>query len=247
MKKWFAYGAIFLVIYMVFLLITLPARLIVANIELPKGVDLYGVSGTVWTMKIGQVRIQDTYLVDVNVETQPLSLLTLDPAFDVAFGSAISSEPEGKLTISGLLSQPKLTDVSVNVEADLIAKQMPLPLPIDAHNYVNISLSEYVVGAPVCQVASGRVLWDGARITALDETVRLGQLAANIGCEQGALALEIDPKNDLGLSFTAYVRSSNKVSGNGYLKPGAKFPENMKPILSFLGDTDREGRYRLSF
>lgn len=247
MKKWFASAAIFLLVYLVFLMATLPARLIVANVELPKGVELYGISGTVWSMNIEQVHVQDIRLVDVNVKTQVFSLLTLDPALNVVFGNAISSDPEGSLTVSGLMAQLTLSDVSVNVEADLIASQLALPLPIDAHNYINLSLTEFVVGAPVCHIANGRILWDKARVTALDESVKLGKLAAKVACEQGALAIEIEPKNDLGLTFVAYVRSSKKVSGNGYLKPGAKFPEEMKPILSFLGETDREGRYRLSF
>jgi len=37
------------------------------------------------------------------------------------------------------------------------------------------------------------------------------------------------------------------MSGNGFLKPGAKFPKVLNDVLPFLGKKDNQGRYRLSF
>ncbi len=247
MKKWFAYGAIFLSAYLVFLIATLPASFIVANISLPKAIKLQGVSGTAWQMEVKRVMYADEVIEDVKVTTSALSLLTLDPELTVSFGDALSTEPEGQLQLSGLLSQVTAKNVSINFPASLVAEQMPLPIPMDVHNYVSLTMESYVVGAPICQQAIGHVFWDKASISALDETVKFGKLSAQISCEQGALAITVDPKNDLGLSFTAYVRNKGNVSGSGYLKPAANFPEKIKPLLSFLGTTDKEGRYRLKF
>jgi general secretion pathway protein N len=40
---------------------------------------------------------------------------------------------------------------------------------------------------------------------------------------------------------------SGRVSGNGFLKPGAKFPPELINALPFLGRKDNQGRYRLFF
>jgi general secretion pathway protein N len=122
-----------------------------------------------------------------------------------------------------------------------------LPIPMEAHDFIDLSIREFVMGKPICQQLSGTLLWKKAAVTALSEKVKLGRLSADLSCETGALAIAVSPKNDLGLTFTAYVHSMQKASGDGFLKPGNKFPTAMEPLLSFLGKTDNQGRYRLNF
>ena len=98
----------------------------------------------------------------------------------------------------------------------------------------------------MCHEVQGNINWPKGKINAFNEDIRLGTLKARLGCEQGALTLTVDEKNDLGLSYTAYMRQVGKVTGNGYLTPGDKFPEKIKPALGFLGKPDNQGRYRLS-
>ncbi len=247
MKKWFAYGASFLLCYVIFLLCTLPASFIVAKVTLPKNIDLQGVSGTVWNMSASKVYIDKTQLEKVHASVGFWSLFTLNPEVDISFGDALLPGPEGQLTVSNLFADIKAEDVNITVAANAIAKKMPMIVPLSAHDFVTLEMDEYTIGKPLCKVAKGKVSWRKASITALDETVKLGSLSANLLCDKGVLVVEVDPKNDLGLTFSAYVRDNGKVSGNGYLKPAAKFPEQVKPLLSFLGKTDSQGRYRLSF
>ena len=247
MKKWFAYGAIFLLSYIVFLLATLPANFILTKVDLPKNIKVTGISGTVWDMSAKKVTYDKVRLQKVNVELSFWSLLTLDPELAIRFGDAVLPGPEGQLRVSSLLGDIVARDVDINVAADTIAQQLPMIVPMNAQNYVQLTMSEFQLGKPICQIAKGKVNWPKASITALDETVKLGKLSAKLSCDKGALVADIEPKNDLGLTFSAYVNGLGKVSGNGYLKPGAKFPEKIKPLLSFIGKADKQGRYRLSF
>ncbi len=246
MKKWFAFGAIFLSVYLVFVIAAMPANFVLGYVKLPKTMALNGIKGTIWQMNIDELIHPKVTVDKIDAQLSFWSLFTLNPSIKLTFGDDFSAGPSGNLTVSGLLSDITITDADLVVSADAIAQQMPLPVPLVASGDVKLTIEEFVVGKPICQLANGKVSWQKSSVSALNETVTLGNLAAKLSCQQGALAVTIDDKNDLGLSFVAYVRFRG-VSGNGHLKPGAKFPENLKLALPFLGKPDNQGRYRLSF
>jgi len=247
MKKWFAYGAIFLCTYLVFLIATMPATWVTSFINLPKNSQVSELSGSVWQSYAKQVRVDDVEINNVSSELSVLSLLTLDPKVNLSFGGALVSGPEGKLTVSQLFDQIKVTDLDISLAANQITEKLNLAIPIEGHNSIDVKVNEFIVGKPVCEQMSGSIKWQKASVTALSETVKLGALSAELACEKGALTITVAPKNDLGLTFTAYLRNMNKATGNGFLKPGANFPKEIKPILSFIGKADNQGRYRLNF
>ncbi len=246
MKKWFAFGAIFLSVYLAFVLVAMPANFVLSYVKLPKNIVLHGVKGTVWQMNIDEVVHPKVSLEKVQASLSFWSLFTLNPSIELEFGDEFSIGPTGQLSVSGLLADITITDANIRVSADAIAQQLTLPMPVVASGDVNLSIETFVIGKPICQVTTGNISWKKTSLSALNETVKLGDLAAKLSCEQGALALTIDEKNDLGLSFVTYVRSRG-VSGNGHLIPGKKFPEKLKAVLPFLGKPDDQGRYRLSF
>jgi general secretion pathway protein N len=246
MKEWFAYGAVFLSAYLFFVVVTLPAKVVLGYVTLPKNVVLQGVSGSVWQTKITEVSYKKVSLHQVTASLNFWSLFTLDPTLKVNFGDALLAGPEGILTVSGLLAQLTITHGEVLISANDIAQQLTLPIPLIAAGNVKIKLDEFILGKPICQQALGRIAWHKAGVTAFDQRIALGTISADMSCQQGALALAIDPKNNLGLTFTAYVRSKG-ASGTGFLKPGKKFPATLQSVLPFLGKADNQGRYRLNF
>lgn len=249
MKKYFAYTGIFLVAYLVFVLATLPAQFVVSKLTLPKNVGIYGVSGTIWQANIEQVVITNTQIQKVNSSLSFWSLFTLSPQVDLTFGDAMLPGPEGKLTLTASTSELMLNDVDVLIPANTIAQQIALPLPVTAKGNVEMQLAALAISlgdSMQCTQASGQLNWLRAGVIALEQNIKLGKLAADIGCEQGAIAVNLEPKNDLGLTFSAYIRDKGKISGQGHLKPGAKFPEQLKSALPFLGKADNQGRYRIN-
>ncbi|TWX55229.1 type II secretion system protein N [Colwellia hornerae] len=247
MKKWFAYGAMFFSLYFIFLIATMPAAWVVSFINLPKNSQVSELSGTVWQSYAKQVRIDDVDINNVSSELSFLSLLMLDPTIKLVFGGPLVSGPEGKLTASQLLKQIKITDVDITVAAHQISEKLNLAIPLQAHNLIELSVDEFMLGKPICQLMKGSIKWKKASITALSETVSLGALSAEVACEKGALTFIIAPENDLGLTFTAYLHHMTRASGSGHLKPSANFPEKLKPLLPFIGKADNQGRYRLNF
>ncbi len=251
MKKWFAVIAIFLSSYVVFLVATMPLALLINNIELPKSIYIDTVSGSIWQGEIAQVSVSNNQVQKIRTELSFWSLLSLSPRVIVSFGDATSAGAEGKFTLTVSSSKLQLNDVELFVSANDIAKQLPLPIPVTAQGNIELSLTELILDRSeklVCQQAQGQVSWIRSGVVALDNNIKLGKIRAKLDCEQGDLIAKILPKNNLGLSFTTRLSLANqKASGQGYLKPGAKFPAQLKSALSFLGRPDNQGRYPLRF
>jgi len=246
MKKKFAIPAIFLSVYLAFVIAATPANIVFSYVPLPSGISVNGVKGTIWQMSIDELVHPQLTISKIEANLSFWSLFTLDPKILLEFGDTFTDTPSGRLTVSGLFADVSVEDATIHISANYIAQQMPLPIPLNASGEVNLVIEKFVVGKPICQLTQGDVLWPSASVSALNETVSLGSLAAKLSCEQGALAVVIDEKNDLGVSFTAYIRSKG-VSGSGHLKPTRNFPEKLQAVLPFLGKPDNQGRYRLSF
>jgi len=250
MKKKFVVGLVFLMAYFVFLIATLPATVLFNQVSLPKNLSLSGISGSVWKTKVEQVAVGETVIKQVETELGFLSLLSLAPTLPVTFGDPLLSGPEGELDITFSKGVIEIDNLRLLLKANDIAQQLTLPLPVTAKGDVEINLSHAAINiedSNKCIAADGMVTWSKAGVLALEESISLGRFNAKIGCEDGVLALLLSPENNLGLTFSAYVRQGGGVSGNGFLKPGNDFPKALSNTLPFLGRKDSQGRYRLSF
>ncbi|OUR78879.1 general secretion pathway protein GspN [Colwellia psychrerythraea] len=251
MKKWFAFTAIFLSSYIAFLVANTPLALVINNIQLPKDIALQGVSGSIWQGEIVRVTVNNNAIERVKTTVSFWSLFSLSPSIQVAFGDAMLSGPEGKLNLTVSSEQLALTEVELFISANDIAKQLPLPIPLSAQGNVELFLSELVIvtgNQLSCLKAQGDVSWSRAGVVALEQNIKLGKFSAEISCNKGNLVTKVSPKNNLGLSFDGVLSlATQKVSGNGYLKPGAKFPSQLRSALSFIGRPDNQGRYALRF
>jgi general secretion pathway protein N len=250
MKKKFTIASIFILLYIGFLIATLPTSLVLNQLSLPKNITIFGVSGSIWNTDIAQVTIEQNPIQKVNAKLSFWSLFTLAPKVAITFGDSFTVGPEGELKLVLSTDKAIVNDLTVLMKANDIAQQINLPIPMTAKGDVEL----IVVNAELdlsnnnqCIAITGNASWSTAGVVALEQNVKLGNLTADISCDKGTLAVVISPKNDLGLTFTAYLSPKGKLSGNGYLKPGAKFPQELNDTLSFLGRKDRQGRYRLEF
>ncbi|MBL4899797.1 MAG: type II secretion system protein N [Colwellia sp.] len=250
MKKKFAIGVVFLMAYLGFLVATLPVTVLFNQISLPKNISLSGVSGSVWQTNIEQVIVDKTVINKIQTELGFWSLFTLAPTLPVTFGDPLLKGPEGELEITFSQGIVEIDNLRLLLKANEVAQQLTLPLPVTALGDVEINIYHAAIDLDdqnKCIAADGMVTWSKAGVIALEENIQLGHFNAKIVCEEGALALILSPENNLGLTFSAYVRQGGRVSGNGFLKPGAKFPQVLSSTLPFLGRKDSQGRYRLSF
>jgi len=253
MKKWFLYTAVFFTSYIVFMVASLPITTVLPYVNLPQNVQIIGASGTIWDANVKQLNIRKNNnksisINKINVKPKISSLLTFDPAITLYFGSPSLAGPVGHLTLNHLLGNDlNITNAQISLPAQDISEQITLPIAVDAFGQVSLKLTTYSLGKPLCNQVNGVVTWPKAALSAFEQTAELGNLSAKLSCEKGVLVATIDPNNKLGLSFNAYIRNSNNISGNGYLKPSAEFPQSLRQALPFLGKQDRQGRYRLGF
>ena len=247
MTKWFVGTVVFFLVYLFFMVTLIPAQWVVNQISLPKNVMLQGVEGSIWKGRIQRVVLDGYTINKVNTEVNLLALIMFNPTVDATFGGALVNGPEGKATVSHLLGDIELNDAEISVSANDIAQQLPLPIPLTAQKFIDINISQFVMGQPLCQQLSGDIQWNKAAIKALDQKVNLGTLSGELTCDKGRVKFTVNPKNDLGLTFDAYVQSPERISGSGYLKPGKNFPAVLKEGLPFIGNADNKGRYKLNF
>lgn len=246
MKSKFTIAAFFLAVYVFFLVAMLPANWLLAKIQLPEDVLLVDVQGSIWQTTIKQVVVDDIVIDDVKSSLSPFSLILLNPSVEVSFGNTLVNGPQGYLTVSGFFSDVNISDAVITLPADMVAAELDLAVDVIAHEQLKIDINDFTVGAPVCSELAGNLFWQNAAVTALDERVSLGSLSAKLSCDKGELVANVEPKNNLGLSYRARLKADGEFTGSGYLKPGANFPSQLREVLSFLGSADQQGRYRLS-
>lgn len=246
MKKVISYSLIFLVTYVIFVVATMPAQFVLNQVTVPKTMNVSGVSGSIWQANIKHVSTKTIEVHDIEAKLSVFSLLTLSPSFDITLGDPLKHGPEGYLTLKVSEESLEVSDANINIAVSDILKNARLPIDVKAKGFIELDIETFSAGKPICQSLKGKAKWAQAKVKAFDQSVTLGTLKADLTCEKGALVLTIDDKNDLGLSYTAYMRKVGKFTGDGFLKPGDKFPENVKPALSFIGKPDSQGRYRLS-
>jgi general secretion pathway protein N len=251
MKKWFVFSVIFLSSYLLFLVASTPLLLVTNNIELPKNIQVSGVYGTIWQGEIDKITVNNVEVKDLSSTLSFWSLITFSPTIEVRFGDAISSGPEGKFTLTVSSDALTLSDATLFMAANEVASQLPLPIPVSAMGNVELTVDELSLNLNdkiTCQQASGQVSWLRSSVIALDNTIKLGNINADLSCEKGDLFAKVNPKNNLGLTFTAQLElASQQANGQGYIKPGSKFPEALKPAMAFIGRADQQGRYQLKF
>ncbi|MBL4910433.1 MAG: type II secretion system protein N [Alteromonadaceae bacterium] len=252
MKKWFLYAAVFFVSYIIFMVATLPVNRALSYVSLPKNIQLVAVTGSMWDIKVKQVIIRATnnkriLINNINIRLSVSSLLLFDPSVAVSFGGHSLSGPKGQLTANHLLNDISISDAKIALDAAEVIAQLSLPIAVEAFGKMSLNLQDYTLGKPLCKSAKGTITWPKAALAAFEQTAELGTLKAKLSCEKGVLVASVEPKNNLGLTFTTYIRSSKHISGNGYLKPTGKFPPALTQVLPFLGKPDRNGRYRLNF
>lgn len=245
MKKVVGTVVSFIAVYIVFLVVTAPASLLVQWGDIPKNVHVGEVTGSIWSPKVASIDVQGVRIEQLDANLSPLSLLTLSPSVDATFGGSLSDGPSGNAELSVSGNTVTLTDTNIELPASLIAPHIQSPIPVDAFGLVNMTLNELDYQNGQCSVADGKVKWQRASVSALEQEIDLGDLSGALSCEEQLITLTILPDNNLGLSFKAQLTQQGRLTGTGFIKPGAKFPRQLKDALMFLGKPDNQGRYRI--
>lgn len=249
MKQWINRIIWGLFFYLIFLIATLPAYLLVSRIELGNQVKLGNVSGTIWSGQIDQVKIDKTILKNVRWDYNFSQLLTAQLAVDLTFGHARKIlEPQGSAQLRYGLNGPSLADAKVKLPADLIVQQLEMPFKVQASGLVEANIAQAQLGEPVCHSLVGDIDWKLAGVNAMKTSFDYGDISAKLSCDNGAVVAQVKGNPELlVLDINARLNTYQSYSVEGYISAGSKASKDLQAALSYLGNPDSQGRYLIKF
>lgn len=236
---------IFVVLTLVFVLVKVPAALVANLLPLPKGLAYSELEGSIWQGSIRQAMFNKQVITDIKWQFKPTKLFTGSLGYQVSFGKPRQANSiSGKGLVSVGLLGKTVEDAVFRMPAANVKPMLPIPMGrIDGRVIANIQ--EYTLGAPVCEVALGEVIWSKAGVD-INGTIEFGSIDANLSCEQGKLLAQFDGENSLGLSGQAVIESSQKFGFDGFLKPSAELPAVVHQGISMVAKMDSQGRYKIN-
>lgn len=247
MKSVLKWGSFCLVIYIIFLLVKLPAVQVIAQIQLPKGVSVSGVSGTIWNGHAQRAQVNGLPISNVDWTLSFLPLLLGEISADIKAGDIRDVEQisaNGYVSFSG--QRLKVEELLAYIPTDLVISLLPLPVPIQADGRFKVQLDEvdYQAG---CQKFTGKGQWLNANFTGIAGVTDLGNFNADLSCENGSVVVDIKQPNSFGLSAKAMIPNNMKFSITGRFKPNANLPNEVHQAAQFFGKVDADGYYPIKF
>nr|WP_250885917.1 type II secretion system protein N [Shewanella jiangmenensis] len=234
-----------IVLYVVFLVVLLPASVVVALAPLPAGVAVSGVSGTLWQGEAQTVQINQRQLEQVRWDLQLLKLFTGTVAADVQVGGRSSAlKLKGELGWS--LAGVKVANLKLDTGHGFLLGNTRLPFGATITGDVSLMLAEFAQGQPWCERLGGKLFLQNADLKNQFGSYPLGNIELNLGCENGQVQIAVpEDKNQLGLTGSALLTDGGKVMVQAKIRETEFQSADMKKALAFLGRKDAEGYYPL--
>lgn len=246
MKQRILIALLFLVAYLGFLIARLPADLVVRYAPLPPMVSLEGVSGTLWQGQAARLQVASESFSNLSWDLEVGSLLTLSPRVALRFGQR--GGLNGEALVGWQQSRITARDLVLNMPAPWLLSRLPLrlPFPLEVAGQLQLKVDEFAQGQPWCESLYGTLDWVGARADTPAGKLDLADPSAKLLCQQGKLVAELRQSSEqVSLTGKVELMAGRQFLFQGFLKPGAELPEQMRQGLPFLGQPDSQGRYPL--
>lgn len=242
LKRWIPW---FVVVYLVALLVMLPAR-VIYWFPLPDNVRLSQVSGSLWQGVARQVVVDGMVFNNLSWDWQVSSIFLGELVVDVNLPS--KGNPfslNGQLMAGSTKVGAKNVKASGDVNALLQLVGTRLPLKTDGN--WNLSVDTFVVTAPGpvrwCDDLQGRAKGEQIRVLVNNQWQSLGDFPVTLGCnENNSVSIAMNGENSLGLDFSGSINSHN-FSAQGTVKPTLQTPEGLARMMQYMGTPDSQGRY----
>ncbi|TMX07292.1 type II secretion system protein N [Aeromonas salmonicida subsp. achromogenes] len=244
MKKKVLIAALFLVAYLGFLLVKLPATLVVRHLPLPPNlVQLEGVSGTLWSGQVARLQYASESLTQLRWELNGWSLLRFAPEVFLRFGDRSGLNGQGVVGWNGAAFG---RDITLNVPAPWVLDRVPmrLPFPLTVAGQLQLKVDQFAQGNPWCDNLYGNLYWYGADADTSAGKLPLGDPEIKLTCIDSRLVAELKQSSEAVQVMGKLELQANR---QGSLKPGPELPEEMKQGLPFLGQPDGQGRFPLRY
>jgi general secretion pathway protein N len=247
MKSAFKWISVGLCIYLVFIVIKLPASQVLPRLSLNKDISLSGVSGTIWNGRAQRAQLAGLPVENLNWSLSFLSLLMANVSADIQAGNIRDVDKisvDGHITFSNQGLQAK--DLLAFFPTNLIISLLPLPIPVQADGRFKVQLEMLDYGSN-CITLTGKGEWLNANFTGANQVISLGNFAAELSCVNGDVVLDVLEPNSFGLTAKATIPADMKFKISGKFKPDAELPKEVHQAAQFFGKPDADGYYPIEF
>jgi general secretion pathway protein N len=249
MKSVLKWGSLCLFVYLVFLIVKLPAVQVLPRTELYSNISTVGVSGTLWNGHASRLQVNGIAVNDVNWSLSFFPLLLGQINLDIKAGKIrdveqISINGNVQLSFSGLEIQAE--DLLAYIPTDLVISLLPLPIPIQADGRFKVQLDEIAYEAG-CQTFKGSGQWLNASYTGTTGVIDLGSFNADLSCDNGSIVADVKQPNRFGLTAKTTIPANMRFKVEGRFKPEANLPKEVHQAAQFFGKADPEGYYPIKF
>ncbi|KXI28280.1 type II secretion system protein N [Paraglaciecola hydrolytica] len=247
MKHSLKWGALGLCVYVVFLIIKLPAVQVVGHLSLPPEIKLQGVKGTIWQGQAMTATLQGLPVSNIkwSLDFWPLLIGTISA--DISAGNIRQVDEIAFLGgVSFASDRIQLNDVQAYLPTNLMISLLPLPFPVKAEGRFKLEVDELDYRES-CQALSGKGQWLNAKVAGLEGLIDLGNFSADMVCENNNILLSVKEPNRFGLTAQATIPANLQFAITGRFKPDANLPEEVHQAAQFFGNKDAQGYYNIKF
>lgn len=249
MKSILKWSGVCFVVYVIFLVVKLPATQVLAKLPLPPELRLEGVSGTIWSGQAQTVTYQGVPIDNVQWSLSFLPLLLGEVSADVKGGNLRKID---QVSINGHINasetQIQAESLNVYIPADLIMLMLPLPIPIQAEGRFKVVLAELdydlITG---CQTVDGKGQWLNAKVAGVNKLIDLGSFDATLSCENNQTLVKVKEPNSFGLTAQVNIPADMTFKVNGRFKPSDNLPKEVHQAALFFGNKSSDGYYPIEF
>ncbi|WP_137224665.1 MULTISPECIES: type II secretion system protein N [Shewanella] len=235
------------IIYLVFLLVYLPANWLVSIAPLPSNVAISGAEGTLWQGKAALITIDKKQIEQVSWKLSPWGLLAGKANIDINVGSR-ATPVNGKGSISWSLSGLSAKNIRIDLPDSFLLADARLPFKTKIDGDVSLMVEALKQGEPWCEQLNGKLFLNNTNVKNQYGVYPLGNIALGLSCLDGQLQIATDEtQNVLGLTGTATLGESNLVKVSAKIKPTDAQPKDLRDSLSFLGRQDSQGYYPINY
>ncbi|MGI9279875.1 MAG: type II secretion system protein N [Endozoicomonas sp.] len=247
MKKIISLAALATVSYTGFMLAELPAAFVWNYAPKMPGIELEGLSGSVWSGSAQELTLNGVELQEVTWDLKPSALLTGKIKADLEVGDDFSAVV-GEATVTYSTQGVTIEDLEADASADWLQQLAPMPVPATARGNINLVADTLVYEQGQCVELDGRLAWERGRISSPLGDVKLGKANADLSCKGNTLEGKIRQSSEFLTTDAVFSFDFNgSYSLSGKVSEGKALPENIKNGMKVLGRPDSQGRYPLTF
>ncbi|WP_299495842.1 type II secretion system protein N [uncultured Shewanella sp.] len=236
-----------LFIYLIFLVATLPATFVARFVELPKGLSVADLSGSVWAGQINSITFEGRQLDTLKWDFSPWRLLLGQAQVNFTLGernTPINAKGLVRASFSGMY----LEDFRFEAPIPALLGNKALPLRSKVNGDISLFIKEFDSGKPWCEALSGTAIINQAKLNNQFGDYPLGNVSFALACVNGNIELKTDDKmNHLGLVGSLIIQDKNRVAIDAKMKETPEQPADLKKMLSQFGAKDSQGYYTLNY